>query len=189
MRNNIYRILFLLSAVSCQLSAACYAQPLVSSTELIEKAKELDGKEVVYEGEVIGEVMTRGEYSWVNLNDGLNAVGVWMGNNSLGLIYFGANESVERTENRQKVITKGDFLAGGYKFRGDWLQVRGVFNRACRLHGGDLDIHAQDIIKIRSGRAVKHRLVPEKKRIALILAGVCLCLLIGQLLSRKLKTK
>ena len=37
-----------------------YAQPLVSSVELIEKAKELDGKEVIYEGEVIGEVMTRG---------------------------------------------------------------------------------------------------------------------------------
>ena len=61
-----------------------------------------------------------------------------------------------------------DFLslisfAGGYKYRGDWLQVRGVFNRACRQHGGDMDIHAQDIIKIRSGRAVKHRLVPEKE--------------------------
>lgn len=167
MRNNIYRILFLLTAVSCQLSVACYAQPLVSSTELIEKARELDGKEVVYEGEVIGEVMTRGDYSWVNLNDGQNAVGVWTGNNFLSLIRF----------------------SGGYKSQGDWLQVRGVFNRACRLHGADLDIHAQEVVKLRSGRVVKQRLVPEKKRIALILAGVCLCLLIGQLLSRKLKTK
>ena len=145
----------------------CYAQPTVSSVELIEKAKELDGQEVIYEGEVIGEVMTRGDYSWVNLNDGLNAVGIWMGNNSLGLIYF----------------------AGGYKSRGDWLRVRGVFSRACRRHGGDLDIHAEEAVKIRSGRLVKHRLVGEKKRIVLILAGVCLCLLIGQLLSRKLKTR
>lgn len=167
MRINFCRILLLLTAVSCQLSAVCFAQPAVSSVELIEKAKELDGQEVVYEGEVIGEVMTRGEYSWVNLNDGLNAVGVWMGNNSLSLIYF----------------------AGDYKSRGDWLQVRGVFNRACRLHGGDLDIHAEEVVKLRSGRLVKHRLVPEKKRIVLILAGVCVCLLIGQLLSRKLKTK
>ena len=161
------RILFLLFAICYSLSAICYAQPIVSSVELIEKAKELDGQEVIYEGEVIGEVMTRGDYSWVNLNDGLNAVGVWMGNNSLGLIYF----------------------AGGYKSRGDWLRVRGVFNRACRRHGGDLDIHAEEAVKIRSGRLVKHRLVGEKKRIVLILAGVCLCLLIGQLLSRKLKTK
>ncbi|MEK7313927.1 MAG: DNA-binding protein [Deltaproteobacteria bacterium] len=164
----VYGILFLMITIDYGLSTIdCYAQPLVSSVELIEKAKEIDGKEIVYEGEVIGEVMTRGEYSWVNLNDGLNAVGVWMGNDFLSLISF----------------------AGGYKYRGDWLQVRGVFNRACRQHGGDMDIHAQDIIKIRSGRAVKHRLVPEKKRIVLILAGVCLCLLIGQLLSRKLKTK
>lgn len=171
MRNNIYRILFLLSAcaygASSHQSAACYAQTALSSTELIEKAKELDGKEVVYEGEVIGEVMTRGNYSWVNLNDGQNAVGVWTGNNFLSLIRF----------------------SGGYKSRGDWLQVKGVFNRACRLHGADLDIHAQEALKIRNGRLVKHSLVPEKKRIALILAGVCLCLLIGQLLSRKLKKK
>ena len=80
--------LILLSGIFYLLSSICFAQPLVSSTELIEKAKELDGKEIVYEGEVIGEVMTRGEYSWVNLNDGLNAVGVWMGNDFLGLISF-----------------------------------------------------------------------------------------------------
>ena len=50
-------------------------------------------------------------------------------------------------------------------------------------------ISTPEALKIRSGRLVKHSLVPEKKRIALILAGVCLCLLIGQLLSRKLKKK
>ncbi len=164
----VYGLWFLVITIDYGLSTIdCYAQPEVSSVELIEKAKELDGKEVVYEGEVIGEVMTRGEYSWVNLNDGLNAIGVWMGNDFLGQISF----------------------SGGYDYRGDWLRVRGVFNRACRLHGADLDIHAQEAVNLRSGRRVKHSLVPEKKRIVLILAGVCLCLLIGQLLSGKLKKK
>ena len=145
----------------------CYAQTAVSSTELIERAKELNGQEVLYEGELIGEVMTRGEYSWLNLNDGQNAIGIWAGNNFLNLISF----------------------AGDYNHKGDWLQVKGVFSRACQVHGSDLDIHAQSISLIRRGRVVRHKLVPLKPRQAIILSGVFLCLLIGQLLSRKLKKK
>lgn len=149
------------------LSAVCYAQTAVSSTELIERAKELNGQEVIYEGELIGEVMTRGDYSWLNLNDGQNAIGVWTGNNFLNLISF----------------------AGGYNRQGDWLQVQGVFNRACKTHGADLDIHAQSISLIRRGRIIRHQLAPFKPRQVRILAGVFLCLLIGQLLSKKLKKK
>ena len=149
------------------LSAVCYAQTAISSTELIERAKELNGQEVVYEGELIGEVMTRGNYSWLNLNDGQNAIGVWTGNNFLNLISF----------------------AGGYNHRGDWLQVKGVFNRACKTHGADLDIHAQSISLIRRGRIIRHQVVTSKPRQAIILSGVFLCLLIGRLLSRKLKKK
>ncbi len=145
----------------------CYAQTAVSSTELIERAKELDGQEVLYEGELIGEAMTRGEYSWLNLNDGQNAIGIWAGNNFLNLISF----------------------AGDYTHKGDWLQVNGVFNRACQVHGADLDIHAQGISLIRRGRIVRHKAAPLKSRQAIILSGVFLCLLIGRLLSRKLKKK
>ena len=166
--NKVHSLLFfLLLAVCCQLLAVSYAQTAVSSTELIERAKELDGQEVLYEGELIGEVMTRGEHSWLNLNDGQNAIGVWAGNHFLNLISF----------------------AGDYTHKGDWLQVRGVFSRACQAHGADLDIHAQSINLIRRGRIVRHQVVPFKLRQAIILSGVFLCLLIGQLLSRKLKKK
>lgn len=147
------------------LVSSVFAQGLVSSTELIERAGEFDGREVTYQGEVIGEVMNRGDHSWVNLNDGENALGIWMDNNFLGLISF----------------------CGNYKARGDWLEVRGIFNRACKNHGGDLDIHAISLKKLRDGKVIKHRLVPEKQKLAIILSGVLLCLLIGQLLSRKLK--
>jgi len=173
MRKIVYSLwfiaygIFLLSAIRYPLSAVCYAQTAVSSTELIERAKELNGQEVAYEGELIGEVMTRGEYSWLNLNDGQNAIGIWTGNNFLNLISF----------------------AGDYTHKGDWLQVRGVFNRACQVHGSDLDIHAQSINLIRRGRIVRHQVVPFKPRQAIILLGVFLCLLIGRLLSRKLKKK
>lgn len=149
------------------LVTSVFAQQTVSSTELIEHARDFDGKEVTYQGEVIGEVMNRGDHSWVNLNDGENAVGIWLDNNFLGLISF----------------------YGSYQARGDWLEVRGIFNRACRMHGADLDIHAMYVKKLREGRAIDNRLVPAKQKLAIILSGVLLCLLIGQLLSRKLKKK
>lgn len=163
----VHSILFLLLSALCSLFSVCYAQGLVSSAELIEHAREFDGREVAYQGEVIGEVMNRGGNSWVNLNDGENAVGIWLDNNFLGLISF----------------------CGSYKARGDSLEVRGIFNRACKMHGGDLDIHAINVKKTREGRAVRHRLLPAKQKLAIILSGVLLCLLIGQLLSRKLKKR
>lgn len=165
MKKSVRSILFFLYTACCLLPVICYAQQTVSSAELIENAKELDGKEVVYQGEAIGEVMTRGNYSWVNLHDGENAIGIWMPNTFLSLISF----------------------TGSYSSRGDWLEVRGIFNRACAMHGGDLDIHATQLSKIRDGRQVKHRLVTEKQRLSIILSGVLLCLLILQLLSKKLK--
>lgn len=114
--------------VTCQLSAIsvmlffcaiCYAPPL-SSTELINNAKEYDGKSVVYTGEVIGDVMVRGDFVWVNLNDGENAIGIWLDKETAKEIQF----------------------TGSYRAKGDRLEVTGVFHRACIQHGGDLDIHA-----------------------------------------------
>lgn len=166
MKKTVYGLWFIVYSIFL-LSAVCYAQPAVSSVELIDKAKEFDGKEVIYEGEVIGEAMVRGEHFWVNLNDGQNAIGVWLGNNFLSLISF----------------------AGSYKAKGDWLEVRGIFNRTCKMHGGDLDIHGLNVIKLRNGRLVKHTLVSQKQRLAIILSGVLLCLLILQLLNKRLKKK
>jgi len=81
---------------------------------------------VVYEGEVIGDVMGRGEYAWINVHDGQNAIGVWI----------------------DKALTKDILYTGSYQGRGDWLEISGTFQRACNLHGGDLDIHAQAIKKL-----------------------------------------
>ena len=164
----IYSILFFVIAVDCGLwTVDCFSQTAVSSTELIEHAKELDGQEVVYQGEAIGEAMVRGDHFWVNLNDGENAVGVWSPNNSLSLISF----------------------MGSYDARGDWIEVKGVFNRACKIHGGDLDIHALNVIKLREGRLVTHRLVQRKHTIVIFLLGALICLLILQLLKKKQNKK
>jgi len=157
---------FFLCALGLSASAAC-AQEIFSSSVLIERAKELDGREVVYRGEAIGEAMLRGGYGWINIHDGQGAIGVWASSKMLSSIVY----------------------TGSYKVIGDWVEVRGVFNRACRAHGADLDIHATEILRIKDGHAIAHRLVPEKKRLVVVFSGVLLCLLILQLLKKALRKK
>jgi len=125
------------------------AQP-VSSTDLINNAKQYDGKTVVYQGEAIGEVMPRGDYAWINVHDGKNAIGVWL----------------------PEALSKGILYTGNYKTKGDWIEVMGTFHNACPEHGGDLDIHALALKKIASGRAVQERLNLGKRNLALVLLGI-----------------
>jgi hypothetical protein len=149
-------------AISYQLSAISliffcwtvgYAQR-ISSTELINNAKEYDGKSVVYAGEAVGDVMARGDFVWVNLNDGENAIGIWL----------------------NKGLAKEIQFTGGYHAKGDRLEITGVFQRGCIQHGGDMDIHAQDIRKISPGRPVKEELDTGKRNFTFILLGILLCL-------------
>lgn len=117
---------------------------IVSSKELIENAKTLDGKAVTYKGEAVTAILNRGDYSWVNLNDGDNAIGVWCATSLLG-----------------EVKSLGD-----YKNKGDTIEVEGVFNRACPLHGGELDIHGRDIKIVKAGYAVNERVSHESARLS-----------------------
>ena len=141
-----------------------YAQPLESG-ELIKNTRLYDGKEVVYSGEVIGDVMARGEYAWVNVNDGSNAIGIWI----------------------PRSLANSISSSGSYKYRGDWVEVVGIFNRSCSQHGGDLDIHAQSLRKISAGGKFIEHLNSGKRNLALILAGVLCLTLILQLLKTKQK--
>jgi hypothetical protein len=107
--------------------------------------------------------MKRGNFAWANISDGENAIGVWL--------------PVELA--RQVAYT------GSYKAYGDLLQVTGIFNSTCREHGGDLDIHAQGISKISSGRDVLNNVNPEKAKQALALLGILAAVWILTLLKRK----
>ena len=132
--------------------AACFAQQ-ISSTELINNAREYDGNSVVYVGEAVGDVMVRGDFAWVNINDGENAIGVWMSKELAGEIKF----------------------TGSYQAKGDQLEITGVFNRNCIQHGGDMDIHAQSIRKISPGRLAGEELDTTKRNYVFVLLAV-LCL-------------
>ncbi|MFH1190705.1 MAG: DNA-binding protein [Candidatus Omnitrophota bacterium] len=129
-------------------SVLLFAQS-VSSSELINNAKQYDGKLVTYSGEVIGDVMPRGEFAWVNINDGQYALGVWMG----------------------AALSKEIKFTGSYKSRGDNLEIVGIFHRACLEHGGDLDIHAHSLGEIVRGRIIKEKLNSDKVSLSLVLLG------------------
>lgn len=133
------------------LSAPAVAAPLaVSSTDLIQKAKALDGQVVVYTGEAIGELLTRGDYSWVNASDGANAIGLYM-----------------PTALAHKI---SEF--GTYKTRGDTIEVTGIFHRACPEHGGDLDIHVTDVKVLAQGGPISHRVHPGRVVWAIVLSAL-----------------
>jgi len=140
----------------------CMAQS-ISSTELIENAALYDGKTVVYEGEVIGDIMVRGKFAWINVNDGQNALGIWVHASLLNDIAF----------------------SGSYKSIGDGVEITGIFHRACPEHGGDLDIHAQAMRKAGSGRAIQQRLNPGKRNLAVFLLGVLFLVWILSKLKQK----
>jgi hypothetical protein len=159
----IKRLVFVCAACAvCLVPGSLFAQP-ISSTELINNTRLYDRKTVVYEGEVIGDIMRRGDYAWINVYDGKNAIGIWI---NISLI---------------KDIT----YVGSYKTRGDAVEITGIFNRACAEHGGDLDIHALAIRKTSAGRPIQERLNTAKRNLAVVLLGILCLVWILSLLKRR----
>lgn len=135
-----FKLLLLLLFSSMLGHGACgesLEEPLrVSSSGLLNNTFVYDGREVVYSGEAVGDVMERGDYAWVNVNDGNYAVGVYAPSELL------------------KELT----VLGDYNHRGDMIEVTGVFHRACREHGGDFDIHAKSVRLVARGYTDEHPL-------------------------------
>jgi hypothetical protein len=162
-KSQVTNLVFIfVTCAICLLACNLFAQPL-SSSELIANAKEYDGKVIAYEGEVVGDVMRRGNYAWVNILDGQNAIGAWMPLSLVKEISFG----------------------GGYMVRGDGIEVTGIFHNSCLEHGGDLDIHAQAVRKIVSGRKAQERINQGKKNLAVIFLIILCIVWILTLLKRK----
>lgn len=138
----------------------CHAEESLSSSDLISKAKDYNEKTVVYEGEVVGEIMARGSHAWLNCNDGSSALGIWAPKDLIG-----------------------NFFTGNFKTTGDTIRVTGIFNRACAEHGGDLDIHASSITILKSGNKIDHPVTKRTADIALILSIAALTAI---LLQRKI---
>jgi hypothetical protein len=161
MKKALFTILFLLLISE---SYDCYAQS-ISSVELINNAKNYNGNIVVYKGEVIGDIMLRGEYAWINVNDEKNAIGIWI----------------------KKELIKDIIYTGNYKAKGDLVEITGKFNRSCVEHGGDLDIHAQSIAKISYGNKTPHSVNKKEINLILFLSGIITVVFLLRLITKKFK--
>lgn len=126
---------------------------------LIEQARTLNGQEITYQGEVVGDVMPRQDHYWINVLSNGTAIGIWI------------------TAEQRSIIS----LTGQYGVRGDEVKIAGLFNRACSEHGGDLDIHARSLEVVSHGAIQPQELDLTRLIMAaglLILAVSCLILFI-----------
>ena len=120
-------------------SSNCGAQTS-TSLDLLNNAKEYDGKAISYKGEVIGDIMIRGDHAWLHVNDGTIAIGIWA----------------------PKAMIEDIRYVGNYQIKGDIVEVLGTFHRICPEHGGDLDIHASEIKKVILGSLVMQPISRKK---------------------------
>lgn len=126
-----------------------------SLAEMVEGAQFYDGRSVTVEGEVVGEVMFRGEYAWLNLSDGTATIGIW----------------------GPSALMKGIRWTGSYGTRGDQVKIEGVFHRADREQAGELAIHATSLVRLTSGGVLRHPI--GIRRIRRTAASLCALFLLA----------
>ena len=132
------------------LSVALNQSHVYKINDLIEQSLTLDHQTVVIEAEVIGEVLERGDYAWLNVNDVSNAIGVYL--------------RLDQTTQLH--------VFGGYAHFGDTIRVIGTFERSCIEHGGEMDIHATSIEIIKPGYVTEHLVTAWKFVLAIILLSI-----------------
>jgi hypothetical protein len=124
-----------------------------------------NGQTVTFHGEAIGEVMVRGEYAWIHLNDDAYMVknveeGAELGGYNSGMAVWAP-----------AALTKQIDTYGDYQHEGSIVEIEGVFNGACKEHGGDTDIHATSLKVLRAGHVVVDRVPAWKAVLAVVLAA------------------
>ena len=134
--------------------------------ELIAQGDTIDGKTVVIQGEIIGDIMPRQKgYVWFNVQDSTGVLGVWAHGD----------------------LARQILVAGDYNYQGDLVEVAGLFARADRELSGETCIRAQSIDILKGGHRIEHALNPVKARVALTLSMLAGALLILRIASQRRK--
>jgi len=147
--HNICKTLILMLLIAICSIGTVNAANVTKVNDLINNMGEFDDKVVTIEGEAIGEAMNRGNYSWVNINDGTNAIGVWL-----------------KSSEAERITTFGD-----YKHAGDTVRISGLFSKNSLEHGGDVDIDCSSLEIIKKGHSVKEQLA----HIKIVTAALLFC--------------
>lgn len=124
------------------------------SKELMENASQLDGSNVIYIGEAIGNIFPRGEFAWINVQDDHGTIGVWA----------------------PRRLVENIIYLGEYGKKGDTVEIEGKFFRSLPEAGGELCIRAERMRVLLPGQKILHGKAILKKNISLLLLGVCLFL-------------
>lgn len=151
---KIFKTLAVTTLLSVLLCTVIFADNVVALNDLVDNMDAYNGETVTVEGEVIGETLRRGEYAWININDGTNAMGIWL-----------------KTSDTEAITGYGD-----YKNVGDTVRVTGIFSKSCGEHGGEPDIHCSSFQIVEKGRAVNETLSPHKIAAAALLFSAALLL-------------
>ncbi|RJP32588.1 MAG: hypothetical protein C4536_05860 [Actinobacteria bacterium] len=144
----------------------------VTTQELIENAEAYDGRKVVIEGEVVGDIMIRGTHAWITVNDDtFSERSREEGGELTGISNYGIGVWLPAREVEEIRIL------GGYKSKGDRVRIQGVFHRADPENGGDMDIHGTYLEVLEPGYPINHPFAWWK--LILILAFSVVVLLLG----------
>ena len=143
-------------------------EPTITITDLNNATAEMDGMQVVFIGEAIGDIFFA------------NSGNVWV---TLGECngYINPNSSEENINPTQRNVSIGVYMSsedaakianlGRYHVVGTTLEIHGVFNLACSIHEGYSDVHATSVRVIDPGGSV-----PQKPDYGLLIfGGILLC--------------
>lgn len=149
----------------------------VTSSRVVECPEAFDGQVVTYIGEVIGDVLRRGDGAWVLMNDDDYALEVGPLSSHGEFRGYNSGLSVWLEGDLPDLVTH----PGGPHWRGDVLQVQGVVHRTDPADGGGLTIRA-------SRARVLAEAVPLSRPLNLpqaIAAGVLTLAAIGLVLAER----
>ncbi len=147
MRTLKYVLLSIVLAVNNML--ICHATPVQT---LVENGTYYDGRSVVIQGEVIGDVLQRGMNAWLNV---LSQEGVAIG------VLCSMND------------TRGIKMVGNYKQHGDTVLVNGVFHRFYKEQGGETAIVADSVLVTAPGYLTPEKISPFRAAFGMF------CLMLG----------
>lgn len=137
------------------ITASITAHAVTPVRTLVEQGKYYDGSYVEISGEVIGDIMKRGNTTWINV---LSPEGV-----AIGVLC-------------PTYLTTPITILGNYKQHGDEVLVRGTFHRFYKEQGGETAITGYELVLLRHGYPTPQRPTPQRilASILLLLIGITL---------------
>ncbi len=141
----------LLCLLLCLSLLPCAGATPVSVEDLVRGPQEWDGRTVTVTGEVVGR-LERGGHVWLNLLDNGWPLGIWC----------------------TKEQAEGIRVVGDYFHIGDRVEATGVFRARCPEHGGEPDLHAENLRVVLEGRRVPRPVNLLLLALSLLLLGAAL---------------